>query len=111
MERSRGECEWPLCSSRDTEWAHLFGRMHIIPEPWASRPEMTLALCRRHHNAVDRGLDEEMRETLRWRGVMTLAENVGLLELARGRYRDHQWSAVDAARDLVREIEHMEEAS
>lgn len=67
-----GRCEAEDCSSTATDLAHLFGRRHIIEEPWASSPECCLGLCRGCHNSVDRGLAPDLLERLRWQAVVRL---------------------------------------
>jgi hypothetical protein len=71
--RCKGWCEAPGCHAQATDWAHLAGRRHIVSEPYASSPELTAGLCRDHHNAIDRGLDPVLLDTLRWFAVQRLA--------------------------------------
>jgi hypothetical protein len=73
MRQTFGNCEVTGCKHRAQDWAHLFSRGHIIAEPWASLPELTLALCRDHHNMIDRGLGGELLKALRWQAMGRLA--------------------------------------
>lgn len=43
-----GCAEW-----KPLEWAHVFGRRHIVAEPLASSPLMTRALCGHCHDRLD----------------------------------------------------------
>jgi hypothetical protein len=81
-ERSSHRCEGCGELVRVVEVAHLFGRRHIVEEPWASAPELCAALCCVAsweyvrfgcHERIDRGLDPELRERLRWIAVERLA--------------------------------------
>lgn len=66
MARAYGRCEVPGCRAEATEWAHMFGRRHLVAEPHASSPELTAALCRSHHQGIDRGLLPDTQLVLRW---------------------------------------------
>jgi hypothetical protein len=57
------------------------------------------ALCRDEHNAIDRNLDPELRDELRWLGVWRLAERLHITVEYDGD------SALEAARWLVREAD------
>jgi hypothetical protein len=70
--RCRGRCEAEDCTEAATDWAHLFGRRHLLSEPWTSSPACTMGLCRGHHNAVDRGLDPDLLHRLRMVGLVRL---------------------------------------
>jgi len=74
--RCKGICEAPGCSSTQLDWAHLFGRRHLIEEPWCSSPELTAGICRSHHRAIDQYTDEPLRRLLQWRAVVRLAEKL-----------------------------------
>ena len=50
--RSDGRCEYIPWSVEHLTWHHVFGRMHIIAEPWASFAPLTFMLCNAHHLAV-----------------------------------------------------------
>ena len=52
--RCRGVCESTGCTMAAREWAHCFGRRHIIAEPLASHKTMTCGLCVDHHHEMDR---------------------------------------------------------
>lgn len=70
--RCQGVCEAEECRAEATDWAHLMGRRTIISEPWCSSPALTMGLCRDHHNAIDRGLDPDLRDRLRLVGLVRL---------------------------------------
>jgi len=72
--RNRGRCEAPGCQAQATEWCHLVGRGNLVAEPFTSLPELTAGLCRDHHNAIDRHLDDDLRRALTRRGYEWLVE-------------------------------------
>jgi len=76
--RAKGVCEGPGCGSPGTEWAHLFGRRHIIEEPWASSPELTAALCRTHHRRLDANQDSALQTHLRAAALTRLSARLGV---------------------------------
>lgn len=55
-----------------TDWAHVAGRGHIIAEPYASSPELTGALCRRCHSAIDEHRDQQRIIKFQSQGAMRL---------------------------------------
>ena len=60
--------------------AHMFGRpgSGACLGPIADRPELVALMCRRDHDAIDRGEDTELRDRLRWEAVARLAEAEGV---------------------------------
>ncbi len=63
--RSGDACEVEGCRRRECEGAHIFGRTHLIAEPFASHPLLMRWLCREHHDDIDQGRDLKLRERLR----------------------------------------------
>src|SRR5665213_212817 len=72
MRRAGAKCEAEECHEAPTEWAHLFGRRHIIGEPWCSSPALTMGLCKADHQSIDRGLNPDLRSRLQWVGLVRL---------------------------------------
>lgn len=72
MIRCKGRCEGCGNFSPKLEYAHIFGRRNIVGEPYASSPELTMALCcyNRYtnepgcHEKIDRYLDKALRDRL-----------------------------------------------
>ena len=77
MQRCRSVCEG-CGEGRVLDWAHAFGRRHIVSEPWCSSPELTLGLCRQCHRDVDEGIDPNKQQRLRWICVTRFAAKHGL---------------------------------
>jgi hypothetical protein len=102
-----GLCDIEGCKNRYSDRAHLFGRAATgarLGEPWCSLPELCLALCRQHHNLIDRGLAGELQASLRWTAIGRLTErfNQPALNLAvTTRYTD----PIDAVRWAVDALE------
>lgn len=96
-----GLCDIDGCKNRYSDRAHLFGRAATgarLGEPWCSLPELCLALCRPHHNMIDRGMGGEFLVGLRWTALDRLAirfdkANISLLS-----------NPIDAARRAVDEL-------
>lgn len=68
--------------------AHLFSSAgHIISDDWASRGELMAPLCCAEtwgnrigcHELVDRNLDPDLRDTLRWLAIIRLCEAEGVV--------------------------------
>jgi hypothetical protein len=104
MRQTFGNCEVSGCKVRAQDWAHLFSRGHVIAEPWCSLPELTLALCRPHHNLIDRGLGGELLALLRWTALQRLNARFPM-GFDWGYYSDHFTDPTDAARRAVDELE------
>ncbi|MBU6427437.1 MAG: hypothetical protein KGR26_00355 [Cyanobacteria bacterium REEB65] len=66
--RARGWCEAPECREPGTDWAHAFGRRHIVGEPLCSLPSMTFWLCHPHHVQMDEK-DPEFQAEMRWTAI------------------------------------------
>ena len=67
-----GLCDIAGCKNRYSDRAHLFGRSGTgarLGEPWCSLPELCLAVCREHHNQLDRGGAAELLAQLRWQAI------------------------------------------
>lgn len=80
VQRSGGKCEGD-CGRRGIplDPAHLAGRGNKgIGEPWASCPELMVALCREEHNAIDRSLDPMLLSKLQWRAFDRLGTRLDL---------------------------------
>lgn len=80
-----GLCDIDGCKNRYSDRAHLFGRSATgarLGEPWCSLPELCLALCREHHNMIDRGLGGELLSQLRWKAIDRLGVRFGMTWIA-----------------------------
>ena len=102
--RAAFKCEACGSNLRPLEWCHIAGRGNVVAEPFASSPELTMGLCSAGwedigcHNKIDRAIDLELREMLRWKAVSALMK----------RYR-LGWVAGDNAIDAIREaVRHLE---
>ena len=86
--RVGGRCE--ACGQAPaTEWAHLAGRRHLIAEPWCSSAELTAALCRECHRALDGNRTPAVLATLRWDAIERLMARLpGPIEPVLGHPRD-----------------------
>jgi hypothetical protein len=103
----RVEAKGGLCEGCGKEpavdWQHVFGRRHLIAEPWASSPELTMGLCRACHRSCDGdlgGVNKTLRERLRWERFYVLCEATkqwGWASGARGRFGN----GLNATRALV----------
>lgn len=67
--RCRGVCEASGCTMAAREWAHCFGRRHIIAEPLASHKTMTCGLCVVHHHEMDRDPASDVAAELKWAAI------------------------------------------
>lgn len=56
-------------------WHHVFGRMHIIAEPWASFAPLTLMLCGFHHLAVHS--DHDLRLMIERLAIKQFCDTMG----------------------------------
>ena len=91
------------------EVAHLFSRGgHIIPDKYASTPELMAALCCAKtwgnrigcHETIDRNVDIELRDRLRWMAVWRFAaKHLLLFEMKPGD------SPLEGIRRMVDEVE------
>ena|ERR1019366_8722350 len=96
--RCRGRCEAEDCTNAATELAHLFGRRHIIGEPWCSSPALTMGLCKADHQSIDRGLNPDLRERLQWVGLVRLCAAETLpISLLEGRSPEGAARAIEDA--------------
>lgn len=71
---SRQHCQACGRELQHPDWAHMAGRRHLVGEPWASSPQLTMGLCRSCHTSIDQNRDIELRDTLRRRSVAWLCE-------------------------------------
>jgi hypothetical protein len=82
VKRSNGDNpnKIPICEWHGThigpEWNHVFGRMHIIEEPWASYYPLTIMLCSDIHNRFHELPFIQMR--IRWRVLYQFADILGI---------------------------------
>lgn len=73
-------CQRPLAGSgQQLEWAHMFGRGHLISEPMASSRHCTMGLCHYCHDIVDgrqpmldQANEGRLLEELRWTAIRRL---------------------------------------
>ena len=80
--RALGRCEGCGANMHPLDWCHLAGRNNKgIGEPWASHPALTAGLCTSGyghvgcHDLIDRGLDDDLLQVLRWRALGRLWES------------------------------------
>lgn len=102
MERAHGRCE--SCGvQRPLEWDHVAGRRHIVAEPWASSPYLTVGLCRGCHKFAT---DEQhgIREFTRRLAVTQLTE----LAKSQGveMVFSSDWTELQKIQYFVRELEY-----
>ena len=71
---ARQHCQACGREDRHPDWAHLAGRRHVVAEPWASSPQLTVGLCRECHTKIDTNVDMELRDNLRRSGVGRLCD-------------------------------------
>jgi len=81
MRRANGRCEG--CGNVPQEWgglqfAHLFGRRHIVSEPMASDPDFCAALCHGCHTMIDGNRHPTLLLALRMNGIHRYAAAHGL---------------------------------
>lgn len=55
--RMRGGCQYPGCTARGTDTAHIIGRTYAATR---TRLDNLLCLCRTHHVLIDRFPDEKL---------------------------------------------------
>ncbi len=106
-----GLCDITDCKNKYHDRAHLFGRAATgarLGEPWCSLPELCLALCRDHHNMIDRGLGGDLLKELRWAAISRLVDKFP--DLVADGYHPLTYSdPTDAARRAVGELEKSRE--
>ena len=93
------------------ELAHLFGRSHIIAEPWASTAELTAGLCSGKwdglgcHEKIDRHIDEALLARVRWRAFWRLGLAYDMeVQVASEIHANHP-DPIDAIRAALRLLE------
>lgn len=82
--RCLGICEATDCTAKAVEWAHCFGRRHIIAEPLASHKTMTCGLCVDHHREMDRDPNSIVAMDMRTAAIVRAAEFFNLEPLLAG---------------------------
>ena len=99
-ERCRGVCESTGCTMAAREWAHCFGRRHIIAEPLASHKTMTCGLCVAHHHEMDRDPASNLALVQKLRALVRATEFFGVGDFDVAGYVD-----ADDANGAARAIE------
>lgn len=61
------------------QWAHLAGRRHLVAEPWASSPFLTVALCPEHHADIDANRNPISLHHLRYAAFRKLTQIANLI--------------------------------
>ena len=110
--RARGRCEGCGAADRPMECAHLYGKGGTgagLDEGWSSQPEMCAALCcwapngmPGCHQRIDRGLDPDLRDQLRWQALARLTERFPLADFWPCNV---SFGPVAMAREAVRRLE------
>jgi hypothetical protein len=97
-----GQCEFSahfMSEWANTTWHHVFGRMHIIEEPWASFAPLTLMLCDGHHIEVHS--NNQIRIEAEWLAVNRFCAEIGYqvedLKLA-------DYSPVEIIKTVIRQL-------
>jgi hypothetical protein len=73
LARCTGHCEGCRKYGVALDWHHVADRSHLIGEPWASTPELTVALCKTCHHGVTYGTRKDLDEALKVRAFSRLA--------------------------------------
>lgn len=110
MKRCQFHCEGCDNNMRPLEWAHLVGRGNTISEPWCSTSALTVGLCSSKyemgcHERLDRNLDKELQDRLRWQGLERLCEDYGIAYLVGAEIAAIHVEPLDAIRAAIRILE------
>lgn len=81
--RARWEADGNRCEGchervETVEVAHLFGRRHIIAEPYASDLALMAPLCQPCHRSIDSNQDVDLRDNLRFAAALRFASAHGI---------------------------------
>ena len=105
MQRAAGRCE-SCNANRTLEWDHTCGRGHLVSEPWASSPFLTVGLCRScHRMATDERLGvREFTRELAARRLTELAKSQAYPAVIPSDF--HEYNPLQKIRYLVRYLEY-----
>ena len=103
--RSKGKCEVPRCLQDGQSVHHLFGRVNIIAEPYASSRHMMIFVCEEpHHRLLTNNFMKETHDWLRKRAILRLALSLNI-NLAVEYANLLHGNGIDIARKLTDEFQ------
>lgn len=100
--KRHGGCEFCILPKADERltWHHVFGRGHIIAEPWASYFPLTLMICFAHHRAAHD--QDNIRRAMEW---MALDEFLSIIEYDSSLMSFSELTPVQIIRTVVRDLD------